>query len=259
MRVFVCSIMSQFQLVRYKVGGKHQFEIMVKPGTVLKYREGKIESLDAVLFSDMVFSNQSKAERANDSDLKDAFQTTDAHACCKIILEKGEYQMSTAERKEKLEQKRKGIVNYLHKYYTDPRTKLPHPVARIEGAIQDKKIRIDMDLPAEKQAQDMVSKLVELIPLKKSEMEGTVVVPHKHVGVVSGFIRKYVTVKNENYDGHGCTMEVTLVPGDYDTLMKELQRATNGEYQFDIVGQETTGVSPAEDVKKGKKNKKGRK
>lgn len=47
----------------------------------------------------------------------------------KQIIMKGDYQESTKERKEKVEQKRKEIINYIHKYYIDPKTKVPHPVS----------------------------------------------------------------------------------------------------------------------------------
>jgi ribosome maturation protein SDO1 len=65
--------------------------------------------------------------------------------CIKIIMEKGEYNLSTAERKEKVEKKRKEIINYIHKYYTDPRSKTAHPVTRIEGALSEIKYNIDPD------------------------------------------------------------------------------------------------------------------
>lgn len=44
--------MANFQVVRYK-GAKHTFEVMTKPGTVLKWREGQL-GLDNVLMSDVV-------------------------------------------------------------------------------------------------------------------------------------------------------------------------------------------------------------
>jgi hypothetical protein len=53
---------------------------------------------------------------------------------------KGELQLTAAERQEKIDKKRKEIVNYIHKYYIDPKTKLPHPVVRIEGAIDEIKV-----------------------------------------------------------------------------------------------------------------------
>lgn len=45
--------MASFQIVKFKAG-KVIFEILTKPGTVLKYRDGKIGSIDNVLFSDDV-------------------------------------------------------------------------------------------------------------------------------------------------------------------------------------------------------------
>jgi ribosome maturation protein Sdo1 len=58
----------QHQLVRYK-SGKIQFEVLVKPGTVPKYREGKL-GIDNVLFSDIIFKKYSKAEKATPTELK---------------------------------------------------------------------------------------------------------------------------------------------------------------------------------------------
>lgn len=55
------------QLVRYKQG-KNTFEIMVKPGTVKKYREGKLD-INSVIETDVIFKNQSKGDRANGNDL----------------------------------------------------------------------------------------------------------------------------------------------------------------------------------------------
>jgi len=54
---------------------------------------------------------------------------------------KGELQLTAAERQEKVRKKRAEIVNYIHKYYIDPKTKLPHPIARLDGAIDDVKVR----------------------------------------------------------------------------------------------------------------------
>ena len=55
------------QLVRYKKG-KLQVEVMTKPGSVLKYRAGKL-GFDNVLQSDDIWKNSSKGERAANADL----------------------------------------------------------------------------------------------------------------------------------------------------------------------------------------------
>ena len=48
--------------------------------------------------------------------------------------------MTAAERKAKTEKKRAEIINYIHKYYVDPKTKLPHPVVRIDAALTEMKV-----------------------------------------------------------------------------------------------------------------------
>ena len=75
------------------------------------------------------------------------------------------------------------------------------------------------------------------------------------MGAASGVIHKYVTVNNERYTATECVMEVSLVPGDYDGLLTELQNVTKGEYQFDVEG--GGGTTTVEEVPANKKGGKG--
>lgn len=235
--------MAQSQLVRYKTG-KYNFEVMTNVGSALKYRKQEL-GLDNVIQADIIFKNQSKSERANLADLRDAFKTEDLMECIKQIIQKGEIQLTAAERKEHLEKKRKEIVNYIHKYYTDPKARKPHPVVRIDGALDEIKFRVDPDEPPERQAQEAVKKLVEVIPLKKSEVEGRLTVPNKMLGQVQGIISKYCTVRGETYTADGCAMEVALVPGDYDLLLADMNRITKGDFQFEIAGAAAATIEEA--------------
>ena len=63
-------------------------------------------------------------------------------------------------------------MNYVHKYYVDPKTKTPHPVMRIEAAMEELKFRVDGDVPAERQVQDFIRKLPDVLPIKKCEIIG---------------------------------------------------------------------------------------
>jgi hypothetical protein len=60
--------MSDYQVVRYKKN-KCNFEILVKPLTVLKYKEGKIKMED-VIYSDTIFSNFQKGDKAKLEELQ---------------------------------------------------------------------------------------------------------------------------------------------------------------------------------------------
>ena len=76
---------------------------------------------------DAIFKNAHKGDRVTDSDLQDAFETTDVEACLQIIARKGEVQSTASDRQKQVDDKRKEIINYIAKYYINPATKKPHP------------------------------------------------------------------------------------------------------------------------------------
>jgi ribosome maturation protein Sdo1 len=60
--------MSDYQVVRYKKN-KCNFEVLVKPLTVLKYKEGKLK-IDEVIYSETIFSNFQKGDKAKLEELQ---------------------------------------------------------------------------------------------------------------------------------------------------------------------------------------------
>eukprot|EP01120_Amphizonella_sp_Union-15-10_P012441 TRINITY_DN551_c0_g1_i2.p1 TRINITY_DN551_c0_g1~~TRINITY_DN551_c0_g1_i2.p1 ORF type:complete len:269 (-),score=52.70 TRINITY_DN551_c0_g1_i2:103-873(-) len=244
------------QMIKYK-SGKITFEIATKKGAALKYRQGTL-GYDNVLHSDTVWKNFGKGERASDEELGVAFGNISANDIIKLILEKGELSLSTDERKEMVDQKRREIVNYIHKYYVDPKTRTPHPVTRIDAGLTQIKARIEPDIPADRQAQELIKKLIEVVPLKRSEIQATITVSHQWIGATAGILKKYCVVSSDKYTASGCEYQVTLVPGDYEKLNNELKSATKDNYGFDIIGgMERTPPEPTGSAKKGGGGKKG--
>jgi len=143
-------------------------------------------------------------------------------------------------------------VNYIHKYYIDPRSKTPHPIVRIEAALDELKVRVDPDIPFDKQISEIIKRMPEVMPIKKEEIEGTITIPHKHMGAASGLITKSATIRRERYEDDGCVMDVTLVPGDYDSLINDLNRVTKGEFTFDVEGGAMMATSEDSEKEKGK-------
>lgn len=76
------------------------------------------------------------------------------------------------------------------------------------------------------------------------------------MGSVGGIIAQFITIVNEKWDGEGCSMEVSLVPGDYDKFLAAMNNATKGEFQFDIEGAGAAAVAEAPAARGGKGKKK---
>eukprot|EP00181_Compsopogon_caeruleus_P002674 CAMPEP_0184680280 /NCGR_PEP_ID=MMETSP0312-20130426/3148_1 /TAXON_ID=31354 /ORGANISM="Compsopogon coeruleus, Strain SAG 36.94" /LENGTH=225 /DNA_ID=CAMNT_0027130269 /DNA_START=75 /DNA_END=752 /DNA_ORIENTATION=- len=225
----------------------------------MKFRDGKI-SLHEALVSEEIYANYGKRERASSEQLRTAFETENVQNCLEKILRQGEVQLSVAERKAKVDKKRAEIITFFNKYYVDPRSKVPIPATRFENGLTQIKARIDPDIPAERQAQDLYSKLSVIIPMRKMTVDGILQVPHRHMGAVGGIVSQYLQVSREQYTADGCVMEVQAVPGEYDRVLQELARVTQGDFNFEVVGVQPGMASDVTaPLKKESKSKKGKK
>eukprot|EP01107_Rhizomastix_libera_P011451 TRINITY_DN288_c3_g1_i1.p1 TRINITY_DN288_c3_g1~~TRINITY_DN288_c3_g1_i1.p1 ORF type:complete len:258 (-),score=63.44 TRINITY_DN288_c3_g1_i1:90-863(-) len=233
----------EYQLVKYK-HGKLTFEVLCKVGTALKYRDGKL-GIDNTLISDDIFTHAQKGEKAKASDLQAAFGTEKIADCIKTIMDKGEIQLSTEERKEMQQQKLNEVVNYIHKYYSDPKTKTSIPVTRIQNALETLKFHADPDLPVDRQLPDILKRLPEVLPCSKQEFTGIFIIPSHLMGQAGGVLKKHCNIQSEKFDGDNCRVRVSFVPGDYDPLMMDVNRATKGEAQFQAEDGATAASAPA--------------
>ena len=79
----------------------------------------------------------------NEDDLSDIFETDLEREIAKLMLLKGDLQLTIEQRRAFVKEKRDEIIDYLIKNAVNPRTKTPHPKLRIEKALDDAGIRID--------------------------------------------------------------------------------------------------------------------
>lgn len=110
------------QVVKHKVG-KITFEIGTKKGSVLLFKQGSV-TFDQVLDSDVIWKDLKKGDRASKEELIAAYGTDDTKKVAEQIVLKGELQLTDQERKDIVSKKRAEIINYIHKYYVDPKTKV---------------------------------------------------------------------------------------------------------------------------------------
>lgn len=236
--------MAQSQVIRMKIG-KTTFEVLAKPGNAMKYRGGKL-GYDKVLLTDEVFTDANKGKKASLAELKKALpdhlkgrlaagtEIKSMPDAARIIVDHGDIALTTAERQEAARARRAALVEHIHKYFIDPKSKRPHPAARIETALDNIKLRIDGDTPLERLVADALKKLPDVLPLKKVTMGGTLTVPHALVSQVQASVSKMVTIDRQTYDADGCTMCVSMCPGDLDGLLRALERIGKGAIQMEV-------------------------
>ena len=206
------------------------FEILVDPYLARDLKEGKEVNFDDLLAVEEVFKNARKGERAPNEELQKVFGTTDVREIARTIIIEGEVQITAEQRREMLEAKRKQIVTFLSKNTIDPRTNTPHPPARIERALEEAKVHIDIFKSVEAQIKDIVKALKPILPLKFEEMEVAIKVPPEYAGKAISVLYKFGGVTKEEWQRDGSWICLMRIPsGMYGELMDLLGRITKGE------------------------------
>jgi ribosome maturation protein SDO1 len=192
----------KFTIIRLSVEGD-KFELLVKPDPALEYKLGKRTDISSVLVSDEVYSDANKGSRASTEKLIKHFKTADPVEVAKQIMTRGELNLTTDQRRKMVEEKRKQIVTYIHQTFVDPKTHVPHPILRIEAAMDQARVSIDPHKRAEDQAKDVVDALRAQLPLKSEVSKLIVRVPPQYAGQSYSVIKSTGELKGEEWLSDG--------------------------------------------------------
>src|SRR5207245_11271325 len=91
--------------------GQDTFEILVKTQPALDYKLGKPIPISQVLMIEEVYSDSGKGTRASEEKLQKSFGTTDAVKVAEEIMKSGELQLTTEQRRELIDEKRRQIIS----------------------------------------------------------------------------------------------------------------------------------------------------
>ena len=216
-------------LARLEKGGK-RYEVLVDPDLVDQWKsDSSAIDLDDFMAMDEIFHDARAGERPTEEALMNTFQTLDVEAILNIILEKGSIQLTTAQRKARVEHMRQQIIHHIHSQAIDPKSKSPHPRTRIELALEESKYSVDPFKRLEDQVKDAIAKLKPLIPLSFESVRLAFRIPGSAYGSVSQLLRTHQQKEGwlENGDW-ACVIEIPAgMKGD--VIGQVLKRAKDAE------------------------------
>ena len=216
-------------LARIEKGGK-RYEALVDPDLVEQWREDSTDiNLDDFMAMDEIFHDARAGERPTEDALLDTFETLDVASILRIILTKGSIQLTTAQRKARVENMRQQIIHHIHSQSIDPKSKSPHPRTRIELALEESKYSVDPFKRLEDQVKDAIARLKPLIPLSFESIRLAFRIPGSAYGSVSQILRTHQQKEGwlENGDW-ACVVEIPAgMKGDL--IGQVLKRANNAE------------------------------
>ncbi|MEE9242277.1 MAG: ribosome assembly factor SBDS [Nitrosopumilaceae archaeon] len=221
-------------VVRYSFAGE-KFEILVKPDPALEFKLGKRKDVSSILVSDEIYSDSNKGTRASAEKLQKAFKTTDSMAIAERILQKGDLNLTTDQRRKMTTEKRKQIVEYIAKTYVDPKSHLPHPPLRIEQAMQDGRVSIDPHKNVEDQIKDIVENLRSIIPLKSENLTLEIIIPAQYTAQSYSVLKSTGTLKKEEWQSNGSLKAILEIPaGARPNVIDRLGSITKGTASVEV-------------------------
>jgi ribosome maturation protein SDO1 len=165
-------------VVKMKRGGK-RFEIACYKNKVVSWRSKTETDIDEVLQTHTVFVNVSKGQVAKKEDIVKAFGTEDQTEVCKMILAKGELQVSEKERQAQLESMFRDIATIVANMCVNPDSKRPYTVGVIERAMRDIHYSVKPTRGTKQQALDVIKLLKGSMQIERARMKLRVSAPVK--------------------------------------------------------------------------------
>ena len=227
--------MADVTVVKYSHDGE-KFEILVKPDPALDYKLGKKNDVSSVLISDDIYSDSGKGTKPATEKLLKAFGTEDLTEIAKIILQKGDLNLTTDQRRKMIDEKKKQIVAFIAKTYVDPKTHLPHPPLRIEQAMKDARVSIDPRKNADEQAKDVVEKLRSIIALKSENLQLEIIVPAQYASQSYAVLKSVGSLKKEEWQNNGSLKAILEIPAAArPNVIDRLGSITKGSASVEVV------------------------
>ena len=222
-------------IARLESGG-HRFEILIDPNEAQAFKDGdKIDWEDSIAV-DGIWADSAKGERSPENILDDFFESSDLIDIYKKILTEGTIQLTSEQKKEMVDNKKKQILSHIAANAMNPQTGGAHPPQRIENAIVEVKYSIDPVKSVERQVEEIIRKIRPLIPISFEKVKAAVKIPAVYVGKCYGQLSGLGTIENEEYQNDGSWVGIVkMSAASYSELENLLGSTTKGTAEIKII------------------------
>jgi len=228
-------LFKEYVIARIEKAGE-KFEVIVKPDAVQQLREGKNVDILANIATDQIFRDSHKGSRASEEKMEEFFGTTDPIEVARRLILEGEIHLTTEQRRDMTEAKRKQIVSFIAANAINPQTGSPHPPQRIEIAMEEAKVRIDPFKPVDEQMKSVLDSLRPLIPIRFEKVKIAVKLSAEDSAKCYGDIKGFGNILKEEWQPNGSWIGVVEIPGGMQTdFLERLSQKTKGNVETKLI------------------------
>jgi ribosome maturation protein SDO1 len=212
------------------------FEILVDPRKAFEMKKGANINIQDVLAYPAIYKDARKGEVVREEDLQKTFGTTDVYKIAEEIIKKGEFSLTTEQKRELIEEKKNQIATLISKRAINPQTNTPHPPQRILNAMEKVGVNVDPFLDAEVQIEKVLKAIRTLLPIKFEKILLQLKIPPQFIGKAYSIITKAGEVKSEQYLGDGSLqVQIEIFSGVEDEFFRKIAEITKGNYESKVL------------------------
>jgi len=209
-----------------------KFEILVDPDLAADFKNPEKENIaiEDVLAVEDIFKDSKKGDKSSDEAMMKVFNSTDILEVATEIINKGHIQLTAQQKRDMQEEKRLMVINKIARESINPQNGLPHPVTRIENAMEEAKVKIDPFKSVDEQVQTVLKAIKVKIPIRFEHVKVAVRLPGSVAGNAFSIIAKFGKVLNEEWQQDGSWIAVVEIPGGLqDNFNLKMGEISGGE------------------------------
>ena len=214
------------------------FEILVDPDLAADFRNPDKDSIDIedVLAVEEIFKDSKKGDKASEDSMNKVFQTTDTLDVATTILKKGHIQLTAKQKRDMQEEKRRMVINKIARESINPQNGLPHPVKRIENAMDEAKVKIDPFKSLDEQVKIALKAIKVQIPIRFEKVRMAVRLPGNVAGNAYSGISHFGEIINEEWQQDGSWIAIIEMAGGLqDQFNLKMNELSGGEAETKLI------------------------
>ena len=214
----------------------NNFEIILEADYV---NDGKAEEWSNILDhmpAEEIFIDARKGERAPAESMNKAFASDNVREIAIQILKSGNVQLTTEQRRQMQDEKRKQVIAVIVREAMNPQTKTPHPPQRIENAMNEAGVHIDPMKPVAVQVKEVIEALRPILPISFEKLKLAIKLNGDDYGKCYGDIKGMAKIIKEEWTSDGSWVGMVDIPaGLQEELFNKLNEKTKGNVETKIL------------------------
>ena len=209
-----------------------KFEILVDPDLAADFKNPEKDSIaiEDVLAVEDIFKDAKKGDKSSDEAMMKVFDNNDVLEVATEIINNGHIQLTAQQKRDMQEEKRLMVINKIARESINPQNGLPHPVTRIENAMEETKVKIDPFKSVDEQVQTVLKAIKVKIPIRFEHVKVAVRLPGSVAGNAFSTIAKFGKILNEEWQQDGSWIAVVEIPGGLqDNFNLKMGEISGGE------------------------------